>query len=624
MPSYKVENIHQSKRCVVLRLRWGGSILANLLNLLHAMRRGPLRPTINLTFVWVLSYALWVTPTLEAQGLRVTYGAQGVQTLSYNGTVLEDIGSSHGDAFHIWHMKMTDLGGKLATCPQCGWGENNLGRNWDGTTHTMTYAFVWGSIALQFVQSGDVLAMNVQVTNLPNAGYIFDGATIYPFVLHFRQLPVGFVDPKYTQLVYETSGPGVVEADFGTGEVISVNADAAKPLYSGFLPTGSGFAYTPVISGTTIEGLASFLPHFDRPVLPGQTDSYTVTLRFAASGTPTSGLAQDAYQNWAKTWPSKLNWTDRRAIGTVYLASSPQENAGPGTTFSNNPRRYFSDSDPRDFDVTTAAGLAAFQDKILRQAASNVANMQSLNAQGVVTWDIEGEQYPQSTSYVCSPDQIAKVAPEMESIITKVASPYSGMKLDDAYFKIMRSAGFRVGVCVRPQHFTLKGDGTAQQVYLPDSAVEAELLGKMKYAHDRWNATLFYVDSSVRIDGGVLDADIFQRLQAALPDSLIMPEESTPKHYAYTAPLESFLNHGETGTDPSVYNYYPRAFSAILVNDVAASALAAAKTQLTRSVKSGDLLMSHVDFWQANNPTIIQIYQNARQISPQQASKGAH
>ena len=548
----------------------------------------------------------------HAQGLKVTYGTRGVQTLSYNGTILEDIGVSDSDAFHIWHMKMTDLTGKVANCAQCGWGENNQGRSWNGVNHTMTYSFVWGSIAVQFAQSSNALTLNVQVTNFANSGYVFDGATIYPFVLSFPKLPAGFLDPSFAQLAYETTGPGVIDADFGTGEVVSVNPSAAKPLYSGFLPAGRGYAYTPVISGTTPDGVASFLPHFDRPVLPGETDKYSVVLRFAASATPTSSLAQDAYQDWAQLWPAKLSWPDRRAIGTVYLASSPQGDPDSPGGFANNPRRYFSDSDPRDFNVTTSSGLAEFQDRILRQAASNVVNMRALDAQGVITWDIEGEQYPQSTSYVCSPDQIAQVAPEMESIIKSPASAYAGMKLDDAYFKIMRSAGFRVGVCVRPQHFTLK-NGTAQQVYLPDSEIETELLGKMKYAHDRWGVTLFYVDSSVEINGATLDVGIFRQLQAALPDSLIMPEESTPNFYAYTAPFASFLNHGATGTDPSVYSYYPHAFTAVLVNDVAASSLAAAKTKLTTSVKGGDLLMTHADFWQANNPTIVQIYQDAAQ-----------
>ena len=94
------------------------------------------------------------------------------------------------------------------------------------------------------------------------------------------------------------------------------------------------------------------------------------------------------------------------------------------------------------------------------------------------------------------------------------------MKLDDAYFKVMREAGFRVGVCVRPQHFTLNTNGTASQVYLPDSQLPAELIRKIKYAHQRWGATLFYIDSDVETNGGIW-----------MPALLSKPPLRCPTHY---------------------------------------------------------------------------------------------
>ena len=109
----------------------------------------------------------------------------------------------------------------------------------------------------------------------------------------------------------------------------------------------------------------------------------------------------------------------------------------------------------------------------------------------------------------------------------------------------------------------------------------------------------------------MLSADIFAQLEAQLPDSLIAPEESTPKHHAYTAPFKSFLFHTDLGTDPSVYNYYPFAFSLNLVNDVDPAKLAQYNSQLTDSVRHGDILMVHADYWQANNPTVMGIYQAA-------------
>ena len=555
------------------------------------------------------------TPTPVHAQLVVQYGSNGLQGLSYSGQALEDVGAYPSDSFHIFHMKSTDLSGNVLTTGQYGWGENNNSRSWNAATKTWTYVFLWGQITLQYVQSGNTLNLVVNEINNANSGIIFDGATISPLLLHFPQLPAGFSDASYSQYAYNTTGPSVTTADWGSGEVVSVVADASKPLYSGFQSSGAN-VYGAAVSSTTPDGLATFQPHNDRPVMPGQTDSFTVSLRFAPSGTLTGTLAADAYQNWAATWPPQLNWTDRRVIGTVYLASSPTGNVNQPAGYPNNPRRYFNDSNSSDFDVTTASGLAKFQARILQQSAANVQNLQRLSAQGAVTWDIEGEQYPQETSYVCSPDQIGTVAPEMESVVTDTTSPYVGMHLVDAYFKTMTDAGFRVGVCVRPQHFAINADGTAQQTYLPDSAVAAELIRKMQYAHGRWGATLFYLDSTVESNGAVLDASIFQQAAAALPDSLLMPEESTPKHYAYTAPFLSFIFHGDLGTNSTIYNYYPKAFSVNLINDVNAATLAASQSALTASVAAGDILMAHADYWQANNDTIVAIYRNAAPVAP--------
>ena len=99
------------------------------------------------------------------------------------------------------------------------------------------------------------------------------------------------------------------------------------------------------------------------------------------------------------------------------------------------------------------------------------------------------------------------------------------------------------------------------------------MLKKITYAHKRWGATLFYIDSTVQPNGAVMDAAIFQRLAAAFPDSLLIPEESTPKYYAYTAPFQTFLFHKDLGTDPTARRYYPHAFSCNMINDVAPATL---------------------------------------------------
>ena len=547
--------------------------------------------------------------------LQVIYGAKGIEKLSFNGVVLQDLSSNPAGAFHIWHMKVTDQSGNVLHGSQYDWGENNNGKSWDIASHTWVYRFNWGSISLQYVQSGNTLNMNVTARNLADSKIIFDGAAIYPLVLQFPSLPRNFKDLSYQQLAFNTSAPSVTLADYGQGEVAAVYPSAAKPLYSGFAPAEPKGAYTTIISGTSLDGMPTFFPRNDRPLGAGQTDTYTVSLRFARAGTPLSELAADAYSNWARTWPPSLNWSDRRIIGTVYLASSPSGNPSVAAGYPNNPRRYFNDGNAEDFDVESPSGLTKFQHRVLRQAAANVENLKHLNAQGAITWDIEGEQYPQSTSYVCEPDAIAQESPEMESVVTDRSSPYHGMKLDDAYFKIMRDAGFRVGVCVRPQHFDKHADGSASQVQLPDDKVGAELIRKMTYAHGRWGTTLFYIDSTVDANGAPLAASIIQQVAAAFPDSLLIPEESTAKYYAYTAPFATFIFHGDLGTPPDVRRYYPNAFSANLINDVDSSKLAYYRSKLIESISKGDLLLVHADYWQANNAAVLRMYQEAKRTA---------
>ena len=539
----------------------------------------------------------------QAQGLQVTYGAKGVQTIAFNGLTLENTAAFPADTFHIWHMKATDLAGNPVSSGQYGWGENNNGSSWNAATNTETYSFTWGYITVQFQTPGNNLNMVVTEVNYPGSGVIFDGAEILPFALHFPQDPSGF--NGYNQYAITTTGPGVSVADFGSGVVTAVLPNEATPLYTGWKSTGSA-TYEPIMTGTAPDGLATYLPHNDAPVLPGTSLSYTVSLRFTPEGAAAN--AADAYASFAATYPSQMTWTDKRIIGTAYLASSPAGNGDitqPGG-FPTNPRRYFNDA---SVDITNLAGLQAFQNRMLAQAASNAANARNMNAQGVITWDIEGEQYPQTTSYVCSPDQIAAVAPEMESIVLNAGSPYFGQKLDDAYFKTMSSAGLRLGLCLRPQVFALGANGTASQNYLSsNSSIIANLETKARYANTRWGATLFYVDSTVDTNGGTLDPAIFQQLITDLPGFLFIPEESTPRYYAYTAPFYTFLFHTDLGTPAAVYNYYPKAFGANLVNDVSASTLAQYTPQLTQSVARGDILMGHADYWQANDPALVAIY----------------
>ncbi len=545
----------------------------------------------------LLLLATKAPPQPPASGLQVQFSVKGLERLTYNGQVLEDVERWPADAFHIGHMKCYDASGRAATQGQYGWGENHDDRSWDAATKTWTYRFVWGEVQVRYLVRAGALDMQVTEINKPGSSVVLDGAEIYPLALHLRS-------GSATTIVDNGEAPGVTSRDWGEGKIAVVAADAQKVLYSG-LQAGQDGASEVLVSGTRPDALQGRPGAPGRAVKPGETDRFTLSVRFAARGVPVEQVAGDAYAAWRTRWPETLHWTDRRIIGTVFLASSPAGNKPPPAGYENNPRRYFTDA-----AVDVRGGLVAFQNRVLRQAGQVVANLKRLDAQGAITWDIEGEQYPQDTSYVCAPDQIARAAPEMESLV--ISGPHAGMKLVDAYFRIIHDAGLRVGVCVRPQRFTIAADGSAHQAFLPESEVAAELIRKMRFAYDRWGATLFYLDSTVRADGSTLPAEIIEQAAAAMPDSLLIPEESSLRMSRATAPFQTFLFHGDVSTAAAVRALYPHAFGANLVNDVDPGKLSAHRQQLVDAVRGGDILMVLAGYWQQNDATVSEIYRQAK------------
>lgn len=221
------------------------------------------------------------------------------------------------------------------------------------------------------------------------------------------------------------------------------------------------------------------------------------------------------------------------------------------------------------------SGLRAFQERVLAGADGSIAVVKSVGGQGVIAWDIEGQEYPQSTSYVCDPEKLQQLAPEMESAIQN-ESPYAGMRLADAFFKKFKDAGLKIGVCIRPQELVVQPNGSASQVYLDaglksqsqiSAAVSKELIRKITYAKTRWAIDFVYIDSTVTDRGGTLNADVFRSVLMAFPDMLLIPEQKTSAHFAYAAPWSQPSTGAYVRTPPEVKRLYPKAFSSIYIAD---------------------------------------------------------
>ncbi len=105
--------------------------------------------------------------------------------------------------------------------------------------------------------------------------------------LQFPELPKGFGAPNYPQFHNNLDGPAMIAADFKAG-LLALLETSAKPLYLGLAPSGAANHYQLQVGtlNDASEGFLSKAVPVDRAIAPGQTETFSVSLRFAPGGTP--------------------------------------------------------------------------------------------------------------------------------------------------------------------------------------------------------------------------------------------------------------------------------------------------------------------------------------------------
>ena len=515
-----------------------------------------------------------------ASALQTQFDERGLVRLSYNGQTLTDVNANGGEAFSVGDVHFLGADGTLA--------KRNAGearRAWDEKSKTLTLAYDWGRVSCRYQTLNDRLNLDITVTNEGQGA--FAGVNLFPLVVKFQGFPRGF-DANTPHVNFNLDGPTVQSADFGAGELTVVNRQVEKPLSVGFTTTsetGRTFRYNIYVGSAPLWYQPNNWPRFTRPIAPGASDTYQISLRFAPKGDAMDNASSgaDIYRAFAAAHPMTLDWPDRRPIGALFLSSAADNHP------ADNPRGWFNNA--ADVDVTTGAGRARFRERLMNYAAQSIAQLRAVGAQGMITWDVEGQQHPHPTSYIGDPRLLAQLTPEMDA-------------LADEYFRVFREAGFKVGICVRPQQLEFGADGRPRQKNVADEA--ATLNQKIAYARKRWGATLFYVDSN----GGPYDpsdAEVFRQVAADNPDVLLMPEHQNFKYQAYTAPYND-LRFESSVTPGAVRSTYPRAFS---VMKGEAAQLTKRRAELVRAVRNGDILMWNA--WYSNDeaPLIKSIYDEA-------------
>jgi len=471
-----------------------------------------------------LLMVLTVTVAFSQQpGLTMRRDGTGVVSIGYHGQELL------ATAPASLSITVAETDGKSTTLQ----GNADARRTLDGDT--IIHTFDGAVLLTNITQDGDTVKLKVTLRNTGQKP--FTRMRYKPFIFQFPKRSLGTSWKwGYAVTTSNEGEPGVVEANWGDSKVLACVDEIERPVTFGF----DGNYGNSTTNALTIE----------MPLMlqPGKETQYRFSLRFAPGNADTLALTRDLNEQFARRYPYTLTWEDRRPIGAIFLCLS-------ATKWATNPRGWFGDS---KVDITTEAGRAAFRARLMQYADQCIKEMSGVGAQGMILWDVEGDEMPHAITYIGDPRVLPQCAPEMDACA-------------DAFFKKFIDAGLKVGVCIRPSRVIPNGQGGWKHLQVDDHV--AEMAEKIAYCKRRWGCTIFYMDTNVKWERGmwqgnasVLPAADLARLCALHPDVLIFPEFGRMGYWSVCMPYGE-LRAGTTRTKDSIKAIYPKAGSTITVAD---------------------------------------------------------
>jgi HEAT repeat protein len=517
--------------------------------------------TLNRSIVFMACLLLAWSARLPAQqpprigakpDLEVTFDANGLATLRHNGVELIAAGDRR---FRLREVKFQDATAKDGIRQVYEPKPTTVA--FDHARKVLTQSFDWGRVECAFAVKGERLDFDVKVTNTAPDPMV--ACNWQPVSLRLPHLPENIGEN-------DRGGGPIVDLyrhDKGTIGLVNWNETRNYLLHRDKSNANARLLTVEFLRPEKqprhpiVDEKLFFDP--GRKILPGQSDSCRVSLAFGPPSASGPELCPDVYQAVAAARPMALDWPDRRPIATAFLCNS-------ATGWPTNPRGFVFGKREKT-DVTTEEGLQAFRESLLQYADNCIDRMKAMDAQGIIVWDIEGQEMPHMISYIGDPRLLAEVCPEMD-------------RFSDEFMRKFTAAGLRTGITIRPTEVykpTEPGQPRWNQREVRDP--QAVMDEKIRVAKKRWGCTIFYLDSNVFGDG-LLSAEqknemkgvpwtmpvaMIEGLQKGHPDCLIIPEWSAPSYYAVSAPYSS-PNLGQLGIDPLTRRIWPTAFHAVALN----------------------------------------------------------
>jgi hypothetical protein len=523
------------------------------------------------------------------QGLNFVVGSRGLESLSFNGQSL--LRSAQEGELQPQKSVFRAVLDALLPGPSSGVAMANM------QPDTIDLSYRWGRISCAYGKQDNRITMRIEVSNTgPEPLNEFSVRLMelnFPSVPHGGPLEAGmfgfgFKGPEWLLDQCPPSIPSaadlrfvvpIVPVDYGTGTLNFCSDDVDCSLnvpYSTNFPARTRYPF--MISCRDIQ--------------PGASKTFNVSLRFGPAGARVQDLSGDVLERYARKYPFQVGWKDRRPIGAIFLA-------GPQINLASNPRRWVVNFG--EIDVTNDKGKAAFRTALLKLADNSVQVLKDTGAQGMITWDPEGEEFL-GACYYGDPRLVPTLAPEIEFKNDGAKS------VIDEYFEKFRAAGLRTGVCIRPQQIAMVDGKPVHQATDDEQAVQI-LRERIGYAKQRWGCTLFYVDSTATA-GRPFYPDVFQAVAQTYPDVLLIPENESMRYFAYSAPLNSYVHHKITSTPAGARMVYPKSFSVLMAPD---GDRPEDHDALLTAVRRGDILLFNGWYNGDGAGKIKKLYQEASQ-----------
>lgn len=286
---------------------------------------------------------------------------------------------------------------------------------------------------------------------------------------------------------------------------------------------------------------------FKEKILPGEEKHWTFYLRFGDYSKTRYTIAPEVFESYRQAFPFILNWPDRRPIVRVFLTNP---NTDRIACTSTNPRCYLGNGNPLGDPMGWKKSMLDWADSMIK-----IWDSMTIKPQGIIIWDLEGQEFRHSLTYVGDPAHIKELSPEMDAIADELIAKY-------------QNAGYKVGLTLRPDYVLfgttlpttcttapipnynqmdvfIDTDGepmyrgyickstntwTQEGKAWPATQTVAKnydqllqiMRTKVKYSKDRWGINMFYVDSNGPW------SQLWRDLLKEFPDVIFFPEH---RHY---------------------------------------------------------------------------------------------